>query len=126
MKATFLFVIFFVCHLIYQYYNMYVAKNSASLTLFSKQYSSTWSFLLMSVILFTPLLTIANLGFGFGFQFGYKILNNIWLVTIVFISAQLLSTMLSAVFIMGQSLEKGPVAGFMISIIGLVVANLWK
>jgi hypothetical protein len=126
MKAVFLFIIFFMCHTIYQVYNMYVAKNSGALTLFSKQYNSMWSFLLMALLIFTPLLSLANLGFSFGFQYGYRLMNNIWLITIIFISAQLFSTVASAVLIFGQTIEKGPAAGFMISIVGLLVANLWK
>lgn len=80
----------------------------------------------MALLIFTPLLSIANFGFGIGFQYGYKWFSDIWIITIIFISAQLLSTLGIATFVFNQSIQRGPIAGFLISILGLLVANLWK
>ena len=126
MKNLSLFLLFIFGHLIFQIFNMSIAKNAESLILFNKQYHSQTSYIVMGVLLFTPFLTIANIAFGFGFQLGFKHFGNIWTITIIFISSQMLAALISNLIILGHGLQKGPFAGFVISIIGLLIANLWK
>lgn len=126
MRYLLLFILFFAGHIIYQFYNMFLAKNSSSLIIFSTQYSSHLSFSLMSLLIFTPFLSLANLGFGIGFQLGYKWFSDIWQITTLFIFAQLFSTVTLSVILFNQSFQKGPFLGFVISIIGLLVSSVWK
>jgi hypothetical protein len=127
MKTFFLFLIFFACHTVYQYYNMFVAKNSYTLKLFDYQFSTEYGYTFFTLLAFTPILSIANFGFGYGFSFGIKQMpNNILMVTTYFLAAQLLSIITSSYLLYGLNVSKGTIAGFGLAMTGVAVANLWK
>ncbi|MGE3611032.1 MAG: hypothetical protein AB7I27_15685 [Bacteriovoracaceae bacterium] len=127
MKPIVIFLIFFLCHGIYQFYNMFLAKAGSSLTLLGVRFTSDFKFSLFALLVFTPFLTLANWGFGYGFQAGFKTIgNNIFLITTYFIGAQVLSIFVNAYFLFGLNLSKGTVVGFTLAMLGLTVAQLWK
>lgn len=127
MKYLILFSTFFSCHLIYQFYNMFVAKQSFTNQFLSFKFNSTLTFTIAALLAFTPFLTVANFGFGFGYSYGYKNLEkNIWEISIIFICSQLLATILTAHFLLNSEFQKGPLIGFAFATTGLIIANIWK
>ena len=127
MKHLYLLLIFFLCHLTYQAYNMYVAKHSHTHQFLNWKFENDLTYTVVVLLAFTPVLSLANLGFGLGYSYGYKEMSkNIWLISILFICAQMIATLLTAHFILQSEFQKGPIIGFGFALTGLLIANLWK
>lgn len=125
MRYLLITTVFLLCHLIYQTYNMYVGKYAPTLSFFGISFRSHWMFTLMAVLIATPLLTLANYGFGMGFYFGKQHFQKIWIVLILFLTCQLGSMVISSYLFFKEWPSQGVLLGLLLTIVGLVIATVW-
>lgn len=105
---------------------MFVGKFAGSLTLFGISFSNHWSFVFMAVLVATPILTIANYGFGIGFYLGKQYLTKIWLVLILFLMCQLATMIIGAYVFFKEWPSQGTLFGLLLTIAGFLIAIVWK
>ena len=105
---------------------MYMGKSEGSLSLFGMNFSSYYSYAFAAVLIATPLLTFANYGMAVGFHQGVKLHEKIWMGMIIFILAQLIAALLSAVILYQEVPSKGTLVGIAFAFAGLIISNLWK
>lgn len=107
-------------------YNIYVAKHANNLNIWGWHFENYWTFTLAAVLLATPLLTAANYLFAVGFHVAYKSFNQVWLIFLLFIVAQILASLVTTFLLLHEIPSKGNLVGFTMAIIGLFIANVWK
>jgi len=105
---------------------MYVGKYASDLNILGYSFSSYWTFSLAAVLLATPILTVANYGFGITFFLGLKYFERIWTVLIMFIAAQIFSSIISSLIFFKEPLQKGAIVGISLALLGMIVEKLWK
>lgn len=120
------FLMFSFGHMIYQAYNMYVGKYASDLKFLNFSFDNYYTYTLGVLIAATPFLSIANYVFGIGFHVGYKNLEKIWIVLIIFIASQIFSSLLSAIVFYNELPSKGSLVGLVFALVGLLISNLWR
>ncbi|MBI2027540.1 MAG: hypothetical protein HYS98_07050 [Deltaproteobacteria bacterium] len=123
MKLALYFFIFFFSHSIVQSYMYWVTKNSHTLTVFNFQLSSVWTCWFLSLLVATPILSIANYAFGATFYFGYESYKSAWLIFLSYVAAQTVTVPVMIWVWFGEIPTKGPLVGVIFALLGLLIAN---
>lgn len=102
-------------------------KNTESLSVLHFKFSSLWALWLFSLLIATPLLSLANLGFGVSFYYGFRDYNNsAWLILLTYVAAQTVAVPIIIYLWFQEIPQKGPLLGAILCLIGILIANLWK
>ena len=123
LKTTLLFLF---SHTIYFTYNVLNAKNGEALKFLGYQFQSYWTYALATLLVATPILTIANYTFASGFHIGHKSFEKIWTVIIFFVTTQIVSMTALSYFLLKELPSKGNLVGAALAFSGLFVAMVWK
>ncbi|MBI2609183.1 MAG: hypothetical protein HYW47_06240 [Deltaproteobacteria bacterium] len=127
VKLSLYFLAFLISHSIVQSYMYWFTKNTESLSVLHFKFSSLWALWLFSLLIATPLLSLANLGFGVSFYYGFRDYNNsAWLILLTYVAAQTVAVPIIIYLWFQEIPQKGPLLGAILCLIGILIANLWK
>jgi len=104
----------------------WMTKNAQTLSIFNMQFHSIWICWLVSLLLATPLLSLANYAFGATFYFGYEAYKSAWLIFLAYVAAQTAAVPMMIFLWFGEIPTKGPLVGTLLAISGLLIAHIWK
>lgn len=126
MNKVIVISLFLLSHSVYYSYNLLVARYGDKRLLLGFQFNSFWTFTLFTLLLATPVLTLANYSFASAFYLGYREEGAVWSTIIYFILAQLLAISALTFIILRETPSKGAFLGIAMALSGLVVSNIWK
>jgi len=126
MRLVAYFSTFFVAHCIVQSYIFWIAKYTKGQVLFNIQFASVWTFWLFGILVALPFLALANMGFSATFYYGYRDTDSAWLVLLTYVAAQMVAIPTMIYLWFHELPQRGPLAGALLCLAGVLVANFWK
>ena len=126
MRLAHYFVMFVLAQSIFLSYNFWVVRHTDSLVLFGIRFSSVWIFWLITLLIATPVLSVANVMVVGTFYFGFKEYKSAWLVLLTFIGAQILAYPAMTYLWFKELPSKGALIGALLALSGIATAYLWK
>lgn len=119
-------VLFALAHSIFLSYSFWVVRHTDSLMILGMRFSSVWTYWLMTLLVATPILSVANILVVSTFYFGFKEYKNAWLVLLTFIGAQVIAYPAMTYLWFKEVPHKGALVGAFLTLSGVVVTYFWK
>lgn len=124
-KKIVIFFTFLAAHSIFQLYNFWMTKNGSTQEIWGMKFNSIYTFWIVGLLIFTPILSVANIFFSWSFYYGKMVTNQFWQILYLFVFAQVISYPLMAYLVLKEIPSTGNIAGAFFVIIGIIVSTIY-
>lgn len=118
--------VFFLGHVVYQAFNMWVGKAGIHNILFGVQFSNFITFASTASIIFAPLLICADIAFASGFYFGISSGLPIWTILAILNALQLVVSIVFAAILLGEYPDEISFIGMLFTMVGLLICLIQR
>ena len=124
-KKLIIFCAFLFAHSIFQLYNFWMTKNGDSQEIWGMKFNSIYMFWIVGLLIFTPVLSIANILFSWSFYYGKMVTSQFWQILYIFILAQVVSYPMMAFIVLKEVPSTGNIIGGAFVVFGIIVSNIY-